>query len=348
MFKKLLTIILSFIILLSSVAFAAPEKYSMHFFDTFDTIITIIAYSDSKENFDNETQKAHDMFRMYHKYFDIYNEYDGVVNMCTLNKIAKDAPVKVDKELFDFLVYGQKLQLEIPTGVNMAMGSVLKEWHDYRIVGINNPAEAKLPSMDRLVELNNFTDINNLILDEQAQTVFYKDPNMLLDTSALSKGYATEMVADYLKSSSIPSFVISAGGNVKAGIAPLDGRESWSIGIQDPNTAQSSANKMLNVVAVKELAVVTSGDYQRFYIVDGKKYHHIIDPISLMPANHVKAVTIVTENSALADYLSTALFIMPYEQGLELANKLDGVEALWVLLDDTILMTEGYEKLVIG
>ncbi|NMD37860.1 MAG: FAD:protein FMN transferase [Christensenellaceae bacterium] len=346
--KRILTILLSFIIIFSFVSNSfAAEKHSMHFFDTFDTIITIIGYSDSKEIFDTETQKAQDMFRMYHKYFDIYNEYEGVVNMCTLNKTAKDGPVKVDKELFDFLVYGKKLQLELPTGVNMAMGSVLKEWHDYRTAGINNPAEAKLPSMDSLIELNNYTDINNLELDEEAQTVYYKDPNMLLDTSAVSKGYATEMVADYLAGSSMPSFVISAGGNVKAGISPLDGREFWSIGIQDPKTAQSESNKMLNVVGIKEMAVVTSGDYQRYYIVDGKKYHHIIDSVSLMPADHVKAVTILTENSAMADYLSTALFIMPYEEGFEFVKGLDGVDALWVLLDDTVKMTEGFEKVVI-
>ena len=151
----------------------------------------------------------------------------------------------------------------------------------------------------------------------------------------MAKGYAAQVVADELYADGLTSFLISAGGNVVAKDAPKDGaRGSWGIGIQDPFADPDDPNSTsLDVV------FVTSGDYQRYYVVDGKPYHHIIDPATLMPAAYYRSVTVVCADSGEADYASTCLFTLPYEASRAMAEKL-GWKALWVFSDGSIEYTD--------
>ena len=160
---------------------------------------------------------------------------------------------------------------------------------------------------------------------------------MLLDLGAVAKGYTVEIVAQKLLESDMPSFIISAGGNVRCGLHPMDGRARWGVGIQDPELP--SMNK--DILYLTGLSAVTSGDYQRYYTVDNVNYHHLIDPSTLMPGRYMRAVTVVTEDSGLADMLSTMLFLTPCEEGLQAVNKMDGVEAYWVLNDGSVQYSDG-------
>ena len=126
----------------------------------------------------------------------------------------------------------------------------------------------------------------------------------------------------------------------------MDGRDRWGIGIQHPDyLLGKTSEENIEVVFVANQSVVTSGDYQRFYTVDGKTYHHLIDPETHMPADRFRSVSIVTEDSGFADFLSTAVFLMSYEEGRALVESLDGVEALWVLPDLTLQATEGMQAI---
>jgi len=142
------------------------------------------------------------------------------------------------------------------------------------------------------------------------------------------------------------SFIVSSGGNVRTVGAPRDGvRNKWSIGIQDPDgNALVPNGDNLDIVYVNDASVVTSGDYQRYYVVDNKRIHHLIDPTTLMPANYYRAVTVVTLDSGVADFLSTTAFLLPYEKSRALIESLDGVEALWIMPDGSMKATEGMKK----
>lgn len=325
---------------------AEMTKYSNVYLDSFDTVIQLIGYAESPEVFAQQSEQVHQMYLYLHKLFDTYNSYEneGIVSIYTLNERAAKEPVKVDPILFGLLTYCKNNYELCQRQTNIAMGSVLSIWHAYRDEGLNHPESAKLPPMEELKAATAHMDIEDLILDSENMTVFYADPDMKLDVGATAKGYATEIVAKMLLSGPMPSFLISAGGNVRSGKAPADGRTGWGVGIQDPDGAVFGLSDYVEVVYIADLSVVTSGDYQRFYTVDGQNYHHLIDPDTLMPSTHFRSVSIITEDSGFADMLSTAAFLMPYEESRAFIESLEGVDAIWLFPDGTMQMTEGAMK----
>ncbi len=341
--RALLAALLVPVIMLLPGAKATGEKrFSNHFFNTFDTVVSLIGYAKDQETFDQAFTLVQDRFIYLHKVFDKYNAYDGIVNLYTVNQNAAKAPVQVPKELMEVLVYCREMQTKYPATFNVAMGSVLSIWHDHRDLAESEPENASVPSMADLQAAALHTNIDDVVLDEVNATIYFKDPALSLDVGAIAKGYAAESAAQLLLSTSnMTSFIINAGGNVRAGDQPLDGRMAWGIGIQDPFSTIFSDAPPIETLYMKDISVVTSGINERYYEVDGERYHHLIDPKTLFPARYMASVSIVTESSELADFLSTTLFMMPYEEGRVLIDSLPEVEAIWVLLDGTQYMTDG-------
>lgn len=351
--KRIVLIIICMLMMLSPLGCAPSQKYQKYsgeFLDTFDTSVIVMAYASSNEEFIDIYNTVYNTFSELNKLFDIYHDYDGINNIKTINDNAGKAPVKVDQVVIDMLKTSKEWYGKTNGNVNVAMGSVLKIWHDYREAGQYDPSTAEVPPLDVLKDTALHTDINGMVIDEQASTVFLKDSRMSLDVGAVAKGYATEVAADKLTEKGYDSVLISAGGNIRAVGAPKDGvRNKWSVGIKDPDSplaGSTDESNLLDVAFVKDLSVVSSGVYERFYTVNGVNYHHLIDPKTLMPANYYKAVTVVVEDSGLADLLSTTLFLLPPEESLTFAENLDGVEALWVMPDNEIITTSGMKAML--
>lgn len=308
------------------------SRYQATFLELFDTVTTIVGYAPSEEAFRETSEAIHHALASYHQLFDIYNTYPGVVNLKTLNQSAGIAPVEVDGKIMELLKFCREVYDATSGKVNIAMGSVLQLWHEARESGIADPANAKLPEEAALEEAARHTDLSQLILDEEAGTVFYADPEMRLDVGAIAKGYALEQVCK----TAPEGLLISVGGNVRATGAKPDGG-SWVVGIQNPTGEEG----YLHTVEVEDISVVTSGDYQRYYMVDGVSYHHIIDPETLYPGRLWRAVTVLCPDSGLADGLSTALFLLPQAEGQALLDKF-GCEALWVDSDNHLHYSPGF------
>ncbi len=324
------------------------SKYSDSFFDTFDTLVQVVGYTETEEQFNSYVEKMKSRFQQLHKLYDIYNNYEGINNVKTINDNAGVKPVKVDKEIVDLIVFAKDWYSRTGGQTNIAMGSVLRIWHDYRQEGEYDPENAELPPIDELIAASKYTDIDNVIVDIEKSTVYLAEKNMSLDVGSIAKGYAVEVVAKEIMEEGFTSGIISAGGNVRVLDKPLDGvRERWGIGIQNPNKSiVSDEDNILETIFINNASVVTSGDYQRYYIVDGKPMHHLIDPKTLMPGEYYRAVTVVAEDSGVADFLSTAVFLMPYEESRNLVNSFDGVEAIWVMEDGTVEATDGMKKIM--
>ena len=321
------------------------NRYEAESLDYFDTSIRVIGYADSEETFEEILDYVYMDIKDYHQLSDIYNSYDGMNNLKTINDNAGIAPVKVDKKLIEMLLYCKKIYELTDGKVNIAFGSVLKIWHDYREEALATPENASIPPMDILLQANEHTNIDNLIINEDQGTVYLQDKDMRLDVGAIAKGYAAEQVAqDFKNKFNNKPLLLSMGGNVRAIGYKKNNDVPWEVGIQNPDI--ESEDSILLSIGLADKSLVTSGDYQRFYLYEGKRYHHIIDPATLMPSDYYLSVTILTENSGLADGLSTAAFILPIDEAKALIESIDGTEAVFVLQDGTIEYTDGFKDYI--
>ena len=330
------------IFVLSSCEKDKKEKYSAHSLDYFDTATTIIGYANSKEEFDAVCEDIKMQLDEYHKLYTIYNSYDGINNICALNKLNNGVheELKVDKKIIDLLLFSKAIYEKTGGEVNIAMGSILSIWHKHRDYGLNNPEKATIPEIEELRKASEHTDINDIIINEEESTVFLADPLMTLDVGAIAKGYAVERIAEYLIAKGITDYLLNVGGNVK-GISEAEGKV-WRVGIENPD--RESAQAYIRELEITNESVVTSGSYQRFYVVNGKSYHHIIDSETLMPCEKFASVSVICEDSGLADALSTSLFLMDYEDGKKLVEATDGVKAMWIFHNGDIKKTENFNK----
>ena len=337
--KRILALLLCVLLLTGCTGPREPEKkqYTATFLTLFDTVTSIVGRAESEEAHMAAAQAIHDDLLIYHQLFDIYNDYEGLNNLKTVNDNAGVAPVVVDRAIIDLLLDCREYH-ELTGGlVNVAMGSVLVLWHEARNDGLNDIANAYLPDSEKLAAAAEHMDFSRVVIDEAASTVFLSDPEMRLDVGAVAKGWSAQRAAE----NAPEGLLISVGGNVCATGPKDENGTPWRVGVQNPDGGSS----YLHTLNITGGSVVTSGDYQRCYMVDGKIYHHIIDPDTLYPSNYWRSVTIICADSGLADALSTALFLLPLEAGMALAEKC-GAEALWVNEAGEQFYTPGFDDLI--
>lgn len=316
------------------------KPFDVQYLTYFDTVTSITIYADDEEQFDEWEQLVHSELERYHQLYDIYHSYEGVNNIKLINDHAGMSPVEVPEDILDLLEFSLKEYDLTGGGVHVGMGSVLSIWHDYREMALGESKFPMVPSMTELESAAKHMDIHDIHLDRQAGTVYLEDPEMRLDVGAVAKGYTAQRLADTLREAGVTNALLSLGGNVVTIGSRGDGKP-WRVGIQNPDPG--AENPYVQVVDLTDMCLVTSGTYQRFYEVDGTRYHHIINPELLMPWNEYQSVTILSPDSGEADALSTAVFNMKPEEGLALIESLDKTEALWILPDGSRMESSGFQ-----
>lgn len=336
--KKRLPALLLTVCLLSGCApqKTEPKQYTATFLELFDTVTTVVGKAESEEAFTGEAQAVRDALLPYHQLFDIYNDYEGIVNLKAVNDHAAEGPMKVDPILIDFLLDCKKYYVLTEGKVNVAMGSVLNLWHEARLAGIDDPQHAFLPDKADLDAAAEHISLDCVIINESAGTVFFADPLLKLDAGAVAKGWSAQRVAE----NAPEGLLLSVGGNVCA-TGPKDETGSpWVVGVNNPD-----GGNYLHTLTISQGSLVTSGDYQRYYTVEGKRYHHIIDPETNMPSDYWRSVTILCQDSGLADALSTALFLLPLEEGQAILDQ-TGAEAMWVDAQGREFFSPGFSNYI--
>lgn len=333
--KKSLALLLAVLLLILS-GCTQRKPYQVTYLNLFDTVTVISGFADSQEDFQTQAKQIHDQLLEYHRLFDIYNDYDDLNNLKTVNDNAGIAPVEVTQPMIDFLVSCREYYDRTGGKVNVAMGSVLQLWHEARTASLADPDHAYLPELTALEEASLHTGWETVIIDEENNTVFITDPAQRLDVGAIAKGWSAQRVAETLPS----GILISLGGNVCATGPKTEEGTPWIIGVNDPD-----GGDYLCTVELTVGSAVTSGDYQRYFTVNGTDYHHIIDPDTLMPATEWSSVTILCGDSGLADALSTALFLMDQESGQQLLDACDA-EAMWVDQGGNCFYSTGFHEFI--
>lgn len=322
----------------------APKAYTATWWDVFDTVTVVTGYASSEEEWQQQSQAIHDDLLQYHQLFDIYNTYDGLTNMATVNAQAGQEPVTVDADLFALLQFGKQAYELTDGACNIAAGTVLSLWHDARTAAEAASPETALtagilPTEAALLQAAGHMNMDDLVLDETAHTVQFADPELQLDVGGIAKGWAVEQTAQKAEARGLTSAILNVGGNVRAIGKKPDGSR-WTAGVQDPDGDAYLAQISLE----PGQSLVVSGDYQRYFTVDGVRYHHLIDMTTLQPARYCRSVAILCTDSGIGDALSTGLFCLPQDQGQAVLAKVDGASALWVLEGDVLSPSAGWPQ----
>lgn len=327
-----------------------PQRYTATYWDVFDTVTVLTGYAGSESQWQQQAELVHGELLRYHQLFDIYNTYPGLTNLAAVNTQAAAGPVPADPAILELLALGKELYALTGGKCNVAAGAVLTLWHDAREAAEANPGSAALPDAAALAEAAGHCAIDSLLLDEGAGTVRFADPGLSLDVGAIGKGFAVEAAARAAEAAGVQSMLLNVGGNLRA-IGTKPGGEHWTAGVENPWPDQAgnaaTADYVLAVALLPGQCLVTSGDYQRYFTVDGERYAHLIDPDTQYPARYVRSVSVLCSDSGLGDGLSTGLFCTDPSAGLALAEGLDGVEAVWLGADGTITQTSGFAAQVI-
>ena len=260
-----------------------------------------------------------------------------------INSNAGKQPVKVHDDTFAVIKKALEYAEKSNGAFDITIYPIVKLW------GITSE-HPRVPTESEIQDKLELVDYRNVVIDEEEKTVYLKEPGMGIDLGAIAKGYAADEVARILKKEGVVHALINMGGNVVAMGGKPNG-QPWRIGVQDPRA--EGARRHIAVIEVMDGSVVSSGDYER-YIVDvykktGKRYHHIFDPSTGYPANSgLMATTVVAPYSIDADALSTIVFIMGAERGLEIVEEMEGVDALAITLDKKIYTSKGLKgKLIV-
>lgn len=259
----------------------------------------------------------------------LISSWDPASQTSAVNRNAGIAPVVVDKELYDLVFRARKVSQLTKGAFDISFASMDKIWRfDGSIKELPDPAEVETARQH--------IDWQKIILDPEKQTIFLQEQGMKIGFGAIGKGYAANRAkAVIAKMPGVNGGLVNAAGDLLAwGASPKS--EGWTIKIADPKDKAQA----LGWLQIKDMAVVTSGDYERFLEFDGKRYAHIIDPRTGYPTTGIKSVTIVCPDAELADALATSVFVLGKTAGLQLINQLNGVTCLIVTDDDELLRSD--------
>ncbi|MBO9562680.1 MAG: FAD:protein FMN transferase [Niastella sp.] len=256
--------------------------------------------------------------RRIEKLFTTFSD-DSQTNM--INKQAGIAPVKVDKEVFELIQRSLKISAVTDGAFDITYGSADKSlWNfDRNMKQLPDPAIAK-EAVKRI-------DYRNVLLDEQAQTVMLKEKGMRIGFGGIGKGYAADKAKALLVQEGVQSGIVNASGDLITWGTQADGKP-WTIGIAHPDDARAA----FSWLDISNLAIATSGNYEKYVMIDGKKYSHTINPKTGMPVTGIKSVTIISPYAEIADAMATPVMVMGVKAGLQMIDQINYLGC--IIVDD--------------
>lgn len=278
----------------------------------------ISVVSEDEEWANERIEEAIAEIRRIEKLLTTFSE-DSQTNQVNAN--AGIQPVQVDKEVFDLIARACKISELTQGAFDLTYGSIDKSLWNFDKTMTSLPDEATAKSMVRLI------DYRKIVLDSMNQTVFLKEKGMRIGFGGIGKGYAAERAKMLMKQGGVESGIVNAAGDLTTWGKQPNGKE-WTIGIADPD----AKDKPFSYLNISNMAVATSGNYEKFVMIDGKRYSHTINPKTGLPIAGIKSVTIICPNAEIADAMATPITVMGVKVGLNLINQMRGIAC--VIIDD--------------
>jgi FAD:protein FMN transferase len=297
----------------------------------YDTVVTIKVFGDTVE------QKNMDDIQQMLERMDIeLSRTKEGGEVYAVNQAAGKEAVAVSDGTFEVVKQSLKYAEEMNGLFDPTIGPLVDLWN----IGSGGEQVPPQADIDKAKALINYKDV---IIDEAAKTVKLAKEGMILDLGGIGKGYAADRIAEYLKEQGLDSAMINLGGSSIIALGTKPGGAEWNIGLQDPDQSRGT---QLGTIKVSDEVIDASGVYERFFIQDDVRYHHILDPRTGYPSqNGLKSLTIMSPNATDADALSTGVFLMDLEEGMEYLESLpQEVEAFFITEDNKIYATPGIRE----
>jgi thiamine biosynthesis lipoprotein len=265
---------------------------------------------------------------------ELMSDFKSDSEIAQANAEAADHPVQVGESTFEVLARSVEFSKLSDGAFDVTVGPLVDLFRTAKRTGA-------APAEEQIAQTKAKVGFEKLELDGQNRTVRFTVKGMRLDLGAIAKGYAVDKAAEAAQRCGAAGAMVDLGGNIRCFGTPPKGRDHWLIGVQDPNAAGEGAGGggLLLTLKITEASIATSGDYQQFALIAGKRYSHILDPHTGWSAEGLSSVTIITDNATDADALSTAISVMGIQKGLALIERLPNTEA--------ILITSGQRREII-
>jgi len=276
--------------------------------------------------FEHNESLASRVFRLIKQQENIFTVNRPHSEVMAVNHAAGSHPVEVSQPVYELIKRAKAVSLLDDSLFNFTIGPLVKRWK----IGFNGHSVPAASDLQSLLALTNPQDV---VLDDTARSVFLQHSGMEIDLGAIAKGYIADVVRDFLLAEQVPQGLINLGGNVQT--LGASGQEGWGIGLKKPFAAEDA---LLGVIHVSNKSVVTSGIYERYFELDGRRYHHILDPKTGYPLdNELQSVTVISEDSIDGDIYTTLLYGMGIEKSLEYLQDLAHIEAIFVTKQQQIV-----------
>ncbi len=289
------------------------------------TLVTITAVASDKDAANRAIQAGFDEIKRLER---LLSTWRSNSELSHVNAEAGLQPVRVSPETLELVVRSMEMSQLTDGGFNIAVGPAMEAW--------SFTERQRIPSDEELQHLKPLVDWTNIQINNEAQTIFLPHKGMRVDIGGIGKGYAADRAVEEMKRAGAQSGVVALSGDIKTfGVLPE--RDGFPVGIKHPREEET----LIAVIDLKDEAISTAGDYERFFERDGVRYHHILDSQTLRPARGCQSVTVIAKEGAVADGLDTGIFVLGPTRGMELVERLPDVEAIIIDEEGRVTVSSG-------